>query len=259
VAPGRNVLWLPLVTAPLAGPGSAAFDLWSHDVTESSLTVQRLSPTISEAFTVSSLAGDDRPGVRFVGGWTCTYAIRERSFSCVNDMEPSESFSIEGSPDTNKSLPYSGYYGIGDADATCTNNPCAQCATNLGPIPEGEYGIGAGYMDPYRPGISYALTPIRERCWGEDVKHGRDSLLIHFGDSAPSNWSTGCLVVPDPTKRSLLNKYGGGLLVVSSSEVAGFNLNEYCCVKTTKLGANLSSTQTGKKCGSVVGVECRQP
>jgi hypothetical protein len=86
-----------------------------------------------------------------------------------------------------------GYSGHGKG----VNNADAEKERNVGPIPRGEYAIGAVFQHPKLGPIVMRLTPV-----GHDA-HGRAGFLIH-GDNAKMNQSAseGCIILgPDVRKR----------------------------------------------------------
>ena len=79
---------------------------------------------------------------------------------------------------------YSGKMGI------WRNNPAMETVKNKGPIPRGQYRIGAAIKHAAKGPITMSLSPIGH------VAHGRTAFLIH-GDSTknPGDASEGCIVL----------------------------------------------------------------
>ncbi len=82
-------------------------------------------------------------------------------------------------------LGYSGF-GIGK------NNPAYEEVPDVGPIPVGDYDIGAAMTHPELGPIARPLTPLP----GTDT-HGRSGFYMH-GDSSqhPGQASHGCIILP---------------------------------------------------------------
>ena len=79
---------------------------------------------------------------------------------------------------------YSGKKGI------WRNNPAMEMVKNKGPIPRGQYRIGAARRHPAKGPVTMSLTPVGHRA------HGRTAFLIH-GDSVkhPGDASEGCIIL----------------------------------------------------------------
>ncbi|MCC8400846.1 DUF2778 domain-containing protein [Paraburkholderia sp. MMS20-SJTN17] len=98
-----------------------------------------------------------------------------------------------------------GYSGRGKGK----DNHDMQYVRDIGPIPVGEYTIGAPFRHDHTGPYSMRLTPIN----GTNT-HGRAGFMIH-GDSIkePGNASNGCIVL-DPTIRMRIWNSGDRLLKV---------------------------------------------
>jgi hypothetical protein len=107
----------------------------------------------------------------------------------------------------NKTI-WHGYSGHGEG----LNNPVLQAVANVGPIPCGEYDIGAPY-DSERVG-PYAL-PLTPR--PETNTFGRSYFRFHGDKKAgPANSaSTGCLIFPRAIRELVHGSWDNILLVVS--------------------------------------------
>lgn len=81
----------------------------------------------------------------------------------------------------------SGYSGRKGASR---NNPAMEMIKNKGPIPRGQYRIGAARKHPAKGPITMSLTPVGH------LAHGRSAFLIH-GDSTkhPGDASEGCIIL----------------------------------------------------------------
>ena len=88
-----------------------------------------------------------------------------------------------------------GYSGHGAG----LNNPSAEMEPDIGPIPRGEYLIGAFFTDPEKGPIVAHLTPIP----GTNV-FGRSGFMIH-GDNSAGNESAslGCIILPHPARAAI--------------------------------------------------------
>lgn len=79
-----------------------------------------------------------------------------------------------------------GYSGV---KGPCRNNPNCCDDHNIGPIPPGNWTIGAAYDDQHRGPCVLPLKPA-----DDTQTFGRSGFLIH-GDSATGNASTGCIIL----------------------------------------------------------------
>lgn len=88
------------------------------------------------------------------------------------------------------------------------NNPATETIKNKGPIPRGQYRIGAAGKHPAKGPITMGLTPVGHGA------HGRTAFLIH-GDSIknPGDASEGCIVL-GPHLRQRIAMSGDAVLVV---------------------------------------------
>ncbi|WP_119154575.1 tlde1 domain-containing protein [Caldimonas tepidiphila] len=91
-----------------------------------------------------------------------------------------------------------GYSGAGNGEGPGAgrNNPALQHLRGIGPIPAGNYRIGAAYHHPSKGRLCMALTPD-----GHDAL-GRSGFLIH-GDNAQGDASQGCIIA-DSTIRTMI-------------------------------------------------------
>jgi hypothetical protein len=97
----------------------------------------------------------------------------------------------------------SGYSGTGAG----RNNANADNYANIGPIPRGEYDVGAMHNTATHGPHVMALIPHQ----GNDM-HGRSGFLIH-GDNSRHDASTGCIIL-GPTIRNRINSSGDRRLTV---------------------------------------------
>ncbi|MCC8392702.1 DUF2778 domain-containing protein [Paraburkholderia sp. MMS20-SJTR3] len=99
-----------------------------------------------------------------------------------------------------------GYSGNGDG----LNNHSMQHVRDVGPIPVGEYEIGAPFRHAHTGPYSMRLTPI-----SGTHTFGRSGFMIH-GDSRsdPGNASKGCLVLAGRIREKIWNSGDRVLKVV---------------------------------------------
>lgn len=81
-----------------------------------------------------------------------------------------------------------GYSGAGFNAASGRNNPAMQGVANQGPIPTGQYQVGASYNHPQRGPTSMNLTPVGHNALG------RTGFMIH-GNNVHNNASQGCVIL----------------------------------------------------------------
>jgi Protein of unknown function (DUF2778)/L,D-transpeptidase catalytic domain len=90
-----------------------------------------------------------------------------------------------------------GYAGVNDG----LNNPDMQCMHKLGPIPQGDYTIGAPVSGPSPFALPLTPDPTNDMC-----NPPRDSFYIH-GDrnepALPFNASEGCIVMNLTVRRNI--------------------------------------------------------
>ncbi len=98
---------------------------------------------------------------------------------------------------------YSGAAGVG------RNNPDAERLTDVGPIPRGQYRIGAQYSHQSKGPVTMALNPVNHSA------HGRTHFLIH-GDSIrnPGNASQGCIILRRDIRERIANSGDAVLEIV---------------------------------------------
>lgn len=87
-----------------------------------------------------------------------------------------------------------GYSGSGAG----RNNPAMERVSNVGPIPQGRYNVGAPHPHPTKGPVTMALTPV-----GHNAQ-GRTNFLIH-GDSIqhPGHASEGCIILDRATRQAI--------------------------------------------------------
>jgi hypothetical protein len=102
---------------------------------------------------------------------------------------------------------FSGYAGAGDGK----NNPDAQNEQNVGPVPRGDWTIGAPYDSEHTGPYTLALTPEpdTDTC-------GRSDFRIH-GDSIanPGQASHGCIILPRAAREAVWNSGDRNLKVIA--------------------------------------------
>lgn len=98
-----------------------------------------------------------------------------------------------------------GYSGHGSG----LNNPAMQQVENVGPIPRGEWRIGAFFDDPGGKGPMVAhLTPVAAETFG------RDGFMIHGDNEAMDHSaSEGCIVLPRGVRQMLMTSEDRSLIV----------------------------------------------
>ena len=99
-----------------------------------------------------------------------------------------------------------GYSGAGHTAAQGRNNPQMQGTPNVGPIPTGNYNIGAAHASRNTGPMVMNLTPS-----GHNAQ-GRSGFQIH-GNNATNNASHGCIILP-PNARSTISNNGNTRLRV---------------------------------------------
>lgn len=99
-----------------------------------------------------------------------------------------------------------GYAGVGSGH----NNPDLQCVQDIGPIPRGEWTIGAPTNTPH---LTYAL-PLSPRA-GTDAC-GRSAFFIHGDSTAQPGWaSQGCIILPKGIRELIAESRDTRLRVVA--------------------------------------------
>jgi len=107
-------------------------------------------------------------------GLLCVYSQSTGSFTCTNDITGQQYLACTG---------YAGQ-GVG------LNNPAAQNQQNVGPLPQGDYTVGA--RTRRRGPLTLPLTPDPG-----NTMYGRSGFLIHGDNPAQNNTaSEGCIVAP---------------------------------------------------------------
>ena len=81
-----------------------------------------------------------------------------------------------------------GYSGAGRTLAEGRNNPAMEAEKKKGPIPAGDWTIGAARKSDHTGPVSMDLTPV-----GHDA-HGRTEFMIH-GNNTADNASEGCIIM----------------------------------------------------------------
>lgn len=100
-----------------------------------------------------------------------------------------------------------GYSGNGAG----LNNPALQNDPDVGPIPQGNYTIGAAHADPEKGPVVMALTPDPA-----NQMFGRDGFLIH-GDNPEMNHtaSKGCIILARPFRQQIAASADRVLIVIA--------------------------------------------
>lgn len=91
-----------------------------------------------------------------------------------------------------------GYSGAGKTLAEGRNNPDRQGEKSVGPIPVGQYKIGAAFTHKTKGAVCMRLTPIGHKALG------RSGFLIH-GDNKDGNASEGCIIQSLRTRNAIAN------------------------------------------------------
>lgn len=99
-----------------------------------------------------------------------------------------------------------GYSGAGLNISTGRNNPAMQNVPNQGPIPTGQYQIGAAYNHPQKGPTSMNLSPVGHNALG------RSGFMIH-GNNIQNNASQGCIIL-GPAIRQQIAASSDSVLVV---------------------------------------------
>lgn len=99
---------------------------------------------------------------------------------------------------------WTGYSGTGDG----RNNPGMQDVPNVGPIPQGNYTIGAPYNDPHLGPCVMHLDPQQ----GTD-DFGRSLFRMH-GNNAENDASEGCVIMDHNTRVMVANGSDRELTVI---------------------------------------------
>lgn len=91
------------------------------------------------------------------------------------------------------------------------NNPAAEAAPGIGPVPVGNWAIGTPHDSPTTGKFTMNLTPEA----GTDTL-GRSAFRIH-GDSIdhPGEASHGCIILPRPVREQIWNSGDRDLVVVT--------------------------------------------
>ena len=105
----------------------------------------------------------------------------------------------------NVQQPYKGYSGKGVGK----DRPAMEASSNIGPIPAGNYTIGASYKHPTKGPEVMKLAPVGHNA------HGRTNFLIH-GDSKahPGKASEGCIVLGQSARKAIANSHDTQLVVL---------------------------------------------
>lgn len=107
-------------------------------------------------------------------GLLCTYSQSTGNLTCTNDGTGQQYLTCNG------------YAGNGAG----LNNPAAQNQPNVGPLPRGDYTVGAA--NTRRGAETRPLTPN-----ANNNMFGRSGFLIHGDNRAQNNTaSEGCIIVP---------------------------------------------------------------
>lgn len=99
-----------------------------------------------------------------------------------------------------------GYSGRGDGK----NNPDMEDVQGVGPIPRGQWRIGAAYQHPHLGPVVMNLDPMGFN------PYGRSAFRIH-GDSIshPGEASDGCIILPRPVRQMIASSSDKVLMVVA--------------------------------------------
>lgn len=100
-----------------------------------------------------------------------------------------------------------GYSGAGLKASSGRNNPAMQHVPNQGPLPVGQYQIGASYSHPNRGPTSMNLTPAGHNALG------RSGFMIH-GNNVQNNASQGYIIL-GPSIRQQIASGNDQILVVT--------------------------------------------
>ena len=115
-------------------------------------------------------------------GLLCIYSQANHSFACTDDITGQQYLACNG-----------GYSGRGAG----LNNPAAQNQRNVGPIPRGDYTVGAPTRR--RGPMTLPLTPDP----GNDMQ-GRSGFLVHGDNPAQNNTaSEGCIILPPACRNGI--------------------------------------------------------
>jgi len=107
----------------------------------------------------------------------------------------------------NGALIGTGYSGAGLIASSGRNNPAMQSIPNQGPLPSGQYQIGASYSHPQKGPTSMNLAPAGHNALG------RSGFMIH-GNNVQNNASQGCIIL-GPTIRQQIASSNDQILVVT--------------------------------------------
>ncbi|MEN5017473.1 tlde1 domain-containing protein [Erwinia sp. Eh17-17] len=89
------------------------------------------------------------------------------------------------------------------------DDPTKECIINKGPLPHGNYTIGAPYNSPHTGKYTLSLTPksSSDMC-------GRDAFKIHGMNSKhPDDSSNGCIIAPLSVRKAIYNSGDTELIV----------------------------------------------
>lgn len=91
------------------------------------------------------------------------------------------------------------------------NNPAAQHIRNIGPVPAGDYMMGAAFDDPGGKGpCVMVLHPKEQR-----QLLGRSGFMIH-GDNKEHNASHGCIILGPAVRRKIAKLEDRSLRVIAA-------------------------------------------
>jgi hypothetical protein len=91
-----------------------------------------------------------------------------------------------------------GYSGAGMTPATGRNNSAMQGVANAGPIPQGQYNIGAMVNSQQTGPNVLPLAPVGHNALG------RTAFQIH-GNNATNNASSGCVIMGPAIRQQIAN------------------------------------------------------
>lgn len=108
--------------------------------------------------------------------------------------------------------PSGGCVGVGWAgQGIYKNKPDAQNVKGLGPLPQGQYTIGAPYDHPHLGPFVMGLTPSLQ-----NKMFGRSLFRIHGAAKVnPELSSEGCIIMPRPVREIIWNSGDRDLEVVA--------------------------------------------
>jgi len=101
-----------------------------------------------------------------------------------------------------------GYSGAGRKPAEGRNNPAMEGVKKKGPIPAGEWRIGAPRDSAHTGPFSIDLSPVNHDA------HGRSAFMIH-GNNKADNASEGCIIMARGIRETIVASKDTKLVVVA--------------------------------------------